>query len=195
MSKNGRDQKDRAIAIKHIASGETWNVPRDEYIQGRAEKWINEQIAAREEQRAAAEAKQKQETSELQDAQVQLSQLQTLMAEQAKVIEELRAEKAKLERATPEASAATLALLHASSQAQTLRQDLLRDMGAVSDWRSKFAGDIDIVANEVRQRNSTLDEEVAERRRKNAILFDDIREAQGMARQHPELLPQETNEG
>ena len=143
---------------------------------------------------AAAEAKHKQEISELQDAQVQLSQLQTLMTEQSRVIQELRAEKKQLEMATPEASAATLALIHASQQAQTLRTELMKDMGAVSDWRSKFAGDIDAVAGEIRHRNSTLDEEVAERRRKNAILFDDIREAQGMARQHPELLPQETHE-
>lgn len=188
MSSKKREKKDGPITVKHIASGESWSVPRDIYISGRATSWIEAQLDLREKERALAEAKQREEVSQLQQAQVELTQLQKLIADQGKVIEELRAEKKQLEMATPEASAATLALIHASQQAQTLRTELMKDMGAVSDWRSKFATDIDAVAGEIRHRNSTLDEEVAERRRKNKILFDDIRESQGMARQHPELL-------
>ena len=142
-----------------------------------------------------AEATRVAEVSELERTKVELTQLQSLMAEQAKVIEELRAEKKQLEMSTPEASAATLALMQASHQAQTLRTELLKDVASASEWRTRFAEDISDVAAEVRKKNAVIDAEVAERRRANKILFDDIRVANGQERQHPELLREDMKDG
>ena len=170
-----------------LPNGRQMDVPRG--LSGdRLESFV--QAKLQEEQAAAtlAEVQRVEEASELERTRVELTQLQSLMAEQAKVIEELRSEKKQLEMATPEASAATLALIHASQQAQTLRNELLKDMGAASEWRARFSEDISDVAQEIRRKNQTIDAEVADRKRRNKVLFDDIRVSQGLERQHPELL-------
>ena len=55
--------------------------------------------------------------------------------------------------------------------------------------------DISVVAQEVRKKNAVIDAEVAERKRANRRLFDDIRASQGLERQHPELLEEVTDAG
>ena len=106
-------------------------------------------------------------------------------------MEELRQLNADLKQASPDAAAGAMALMAATRDAERLRRELISDLGAASEWRSAFSEDIRDVAAEVRKKNKVGDAEVAERRRANRKLFDDIRESQGLERQHPELLREE----
>lgn len=155
------------------------------------------QAKLQEEQAAAtlAEVQRVEEASELERTRVEMAQLQQQMAESMKVISELREQNEKLQQAGPDAAAGAMALMAATRDAERLRRELITDLGAASEWRSAFSEDISVVAQEVRKKNAVIDDEVAERKRANRRLFDDIRASQGMERQHPELLEEVTDAG
>jgi len=72
------------------------------------------------------------------------------MAEQAEVIAQLKQLNEKLQQVSPDAAAGAMALMNATAQAQQLRTDLMKDMGAISEWRQKYNEDLTVVAQEVR---------------------------------------------
>ena len=123
-----------------------------------------------------------------------MAQLQQQMSDSSKVIAELREQNAQLKQASPDAAAGAMALMAATRDAERLRRELISDLGAASEWRSAFSEDLSAVAAEVRKKNQTIDAEVAERKRANRKLFDDIRVSQGLERQHPELMEPEVND-
>jgi len=175
-----------------LPNGRQMDVPRglsgdklEMFVQGKLKE---EQAAA-----TLAEVQRVEEASELERTRVEMAQLKQQMAESMKVIAELQEQNAQLKLAGPDAASGAIALMQATRDAERLRRELINDLGAASEWRSAFGEDISDVAAEVRKKNKMADSELAERRRANKILFDDIRESQGMERQHPELLEVESN--
>ena len=159
------------------------------------QRYVQDEMRKRAEAAEAAETAQAAQLTELQNTQVKLTQMEALMAEQAKVIARLEEQNQKLQQASPDAAAGAMALMNATAQAHQLRSELMKDLGAASEWRQKFNDDIAEVATEVRRKNTVIDAEVADRKRRNKILFDDIRASQGLERQHPELQSEEVNDG
>ena len=177
-----------------LPDGRSMDVPKG--LTGhKLEAHVREQL--QKEQAAAAQATEAkaQELTSLQQTRIELNQLQGQFSESMKVIAELRQQNEKLQQMSPDAAAGAMALMTATRDAERLRRELISDLGAASEWRSAFSEDIREVASEVRKKNSVQDAEVAKRRRANRILFDDIRENQGMERQHPELLQAEETNG
>ena len=154
----------------------------------RLQSFVQAKLEEEQAQAVLAEAKRVEEVSALERTQVELSQTQALLAEQAKVISELQEQNAKLQQVDASGAASAMALMAATRDAERLRRELLSDLGAASEWRSAFSEDIREVAAEVRKKNAVIDQDVADRKRRNKILFDDIRESQGMPRQQPELM-------
>ena len=170
-----------------LPDGRSMDVPKG--LTGhKLEAHVREQL--QKEQAAAAQAAEAkaQELTSLQQTRIELNQLQGQVSESMKVIEELRAQNERLRQASPDAAAGAMALMAATRDAERLRRELMSDLGAASEWRSAFSEDIREVASEVRKKNAVADSEFEERRRANRILFDDIRENQGMERQHPDLV-------
>ena len=177
-----------------LPDGRNMDVPKG--LTGhKLEAHVREQL--QKEQAAAAQAAEAkaQELTALEQTRIELNQLQGQFSESMKVIAELRQQNEKLQQMSPDAAAGAMALMTATRDAERLRRELISDLGAASEWRSAFSEDIREVASEVRKKNSVQDAEVAKRRRANRILFDDIRENQGMERQHPELLRAEETNG
>ena len=177
-----------------LPDGRSMDVPKG--LTGhKLEAHVREQL--QKEQAAAAQAAEAkaQELTALEQTRIELNQLQGQFSESMKVIAELRQQNEKLQQMSPDAAAGAMALMTATRDAERLRRELISDLGAASEWRSAFSEDIREVASEVRKKNSVQDAEVAKRRRANRILFDDIRENQGMERQHPELLQAEETNG
>ena len=177
-----------------LPDGRNMDVPKG--LTGhKLEAHVREQL--QKEQAAAAQAAEAkaQELTALEQTRIELNQLQGQFSESMKVIAELRQQNEKLQQMSPDAAAGAMALMTATRDAERLRRELISDLGAASEWRSAFSEDIREVALEVRKKNSVQDAEVAKRRRANRILFDDIRENQGMERQHPELLRAEETNG
>ena len=170
-----------------LPDGRTMNVPRG-LTGSKLQNYVQTKLAEEQEAAAQAAATQAAEASELERTRLELAQLLHQMAESMKVIAELKEQNAQLQQVGPDASAGAIALMQATRDAERLRRELINDLGAASEWRSAFSEDISDVAAEVRKKNKVVDAEVAERRRANRILFDDIRASQGLERQHLELL-------
>ena len=176
------------ISVRHIASGETWDVPRDIYTTGKAASWIEQQIQDRDAAaRAAQETAKAREVDNINQS-LRVTELEALIAQQGEVIARLEEQNKRLEQASPEAAAGAMALMSATAQAQQLRTDLQKDMGAIAEWRQKYNEDVSVVADEVRRKNATLDSEKQERLERNRRLFDELRMQQGLKPQFPELV-------
>lgn len=142
-----------------------------------------EATAAREAEAAAQAAAVESERKQIQELTLQ----QQLDAANARA-DAMAAEIEKLRMATPEASAATMALMHATQQAQNLRLQLQQDTGEISKWWSKNLNAVDDTATELRRKNTVLDEETAARKRESKALMNAIATQQGLPAPHPELL-------
>ena len=181
------------VNVRHIATGEEWSVPRDVFSAGNAATWIEQQISQRDQNARAAKAAAASQAEEATKAQLRTSELEALIAQQAEVIADLQAKNQKLEQASPEAAAGAMALMSATAQAQQLRTDLQKDMGAIAEWRQKYNEDVTAVADEVRRRNHTLDAEAEERRERNRQMFAELRAQQGLDPHNPALRVEESD--
>ena len=181
-------RKKGPVNVRHIASGEEWAVPRDVFSAGNAATWIEQQIQDRDAAASAAqEASKARETDNINQS-LRVTELEALIAQQSEVISRLEEQNKRLEQASPEAAAGAMALMSATAQAQQLRTDLQKDMGAIAEWRQKYNEDVSAVADEVRRKNATLDSEKQERLERNRRLFDELRMQQGLEPQFPELV-------
>ena len=142
--------------------------------------WQAEKAAA-----ADAETAQQDQSIKYQQQETLLLEMRQQMAEQAEVIAQLKQQNEKLQQASPDAAAGAMALMNATAQAQQLRTDLMKDMGAISEWRQKYNEDLTVVAQEVRQKNQQLSDEAIKRRDDGRRAFDDIRVSQGLERLAP----------
>ena len=184
-------KKKGTVNVRHIASGEEWPVPRDVFSAGNATTWIEQQIRAREQAAAAKAAASMAATDREIKATARLTELEARLAALEEENTNLRQQNEKLHQVGPEAAAGAMALMNASAQAQQLRMDLHKDLGAISEWRAQYNEDISDVAERLRRQDATADEERQQRLTESRRMFDQIRIQQGLPPQHPELLEQE----
>lgn len=194
MSSKNRSKKSGPIRVRHIATDTYHEVPREEYISGRAEQWIEQQLQAKamedaDRERRAAEAVIEAERKQIEELTLQ----QQLDAANARLAA-IEAENEKLRMATPEASAATMGLMHATQMATNLRLQLQQDTGEISNWWSKNLSAVDDAAAELRRKNAVLDDETAERKLQSGRFMNQVAIAQGLPAPHPHLLEEGGNE-
>ena len=183
-------KKKGPVTVRHIATGEEWPVPREVFTAGNAATWIEEQIQDRDAAARAAQETAKAREADNINQSLRVTELEALIAQQGEVIARLEEQNKRLEQASPEAAAGAMALMSATAQAQQLRTDLQKDMGAIAEWRQKYNEDVSVVADEVRRKNATIDAEKEERIRASHRTMDQLRIQQGLEPLHPELLEQ-----
>ena len=184
------NKKKGTVNVRHIASGEEWPVPRDVFSAGNATTWIEQQIRAREQAAAAKAAASMAATDREIKATSRLTELEARLAALEEENTNLRQQR-EAAPVGPEAAAGAMALMNASAQAQQLRMDLHKDLGAISEWRAQYNEDISDVAARLRRQDATADEERQQRLTESRRMLDQIRIQQGLPPQHLELLEQE----
>ena len=170
-----------------LPDGRTMDVPKNlsgdklaNYVAAEEKRRAEATAAAEAAARHAAEQAEKKKVEEI-------SLQQQLDAANARA-DAMAAEIEKLRMATPEASAATMALMHATQQATNLRLQLQQDTGEISKWWSKNLGAVDDTAAELRRKNEVLDEEKAARQLDARRFMNSVAIAQGLPAPHPHLL-------
>ena len=145
------------IRVRHVATDSYWDVPRDVYSNGGASTWSTKsgpRGCCSCSARGCKGTRGRQHRQSL-----RVTELEALIAQQSEVIARLEEQNKRLEQASPEATTSAMSLMNATAQAQQLRVDLQKDMGAIAEWRQKYNEDVSVVADEVRRKGSTLDTE------------------------------------
>lgn len=155
-------RKLKPVELKHLASGETWQVPGDIYAKGgaAASKWIEQQITERKtaefykaeaDRKAAEQAEQQRQATLVGERSVEdlLAEIETYQRRVSKLEESVESYKHRLQ----------------------LKDDLLTDLGAAHELRTINQEPLEEV-----KRDMAAKSELAKRRKaRNAELFDRIR--------------------
>lgn len=141
--------KNKKIAVKHLATGETWQVDSELYAKGGAAvtRWIDEQIAEREETARRLQQAELRATEAIAD---RLLELETLVKQQADELVRLRHENEVIKNSPLESADAALKLNQTAAQMLNIRADLLRDIDVANAWRENQGKDIQDAAEAVR---------------------------------------------
>ena len=154
---------------------EQWTIPLSEYQKGTAKQYIEQQIAKREADAAAAAKAASAEAMHAVAMQKQMAEMQQLMEAQQAQLAQLQSENEKLRQASPEASAAAMALMNATANAQELRTGLVRDMAMLEEFKNERMADAAIIADQLRRNRSG--DEAAQKAKRDAMreYFEHIR--------------------
>ena len=159
-------KKEGPVSVRHIASGETWSVPRDVFSQGgaKASTWIEEQIATRERE-AAAQKRRKAEA----EAAAQAAAAAAVIPEKtpAELLDEITSLKDERKRLRRE-------LEDANFMAES-REKRLTELTAVVDHRGLYPRAIEDLANDLRQYESEQQRQRNRLVERNRGLMDRIR--------------------
>ena len=156
-------------------AGEQWQISREVYQSGRAKEHIQQLIADRE-AKAAADAKAASaEAMHAVAMQKQMAEMQELLSAQQAQLAQLQSENQKLRQASPEASAAAMALMNATSQAADLRTGLVRDMALLQEFRSENMADAATIAEQLRRNRAGDDEARKAKVAANREYFEHLR--------------------
>ena len=141
--------KNKKIAVKHLATGETWQVDSELYAKGGAAvtRWIDEQIAEREETARRLQQAELRATEATAD---RLLELETLVKQQADELVRLRHENEVIKNSPLESADAALKLNQTAAQMLNIRADLLRDIDVANAWRESQGEDLKGAAEALR---------------------------------------------
>ena len=183
------------VSVKHTASGETFSVPRDEFIAGRAEAWILQQIqdreaAARDREKAAAAA----ELAKADDA-LRSLELEKQLAARDREIAALREDLDAMRNANPEAASVLQLQMQQTKDSREAFDRNQKLLAAFNRFVDQKGAQVMRVAELIEAQNATLDEEKQARIHNSHRFMDQLRIQQGLEPLHPELLSQSPAEG
>jgi len=162
--KKSRDKKDAPVRVRHIDTDTHWDVPRDEYIQGRAAKWIEQQLQQQAREAADAERRKAEAEAKAKAAADAAVVPEKSRAELLAEIEELRGERTKLRRD-----------LDDRDHRLKLRQNIIDELDAAVRMRGIHAEPLEQIANQLRTDQENRNKQQNRLRERNRVLFDRIR--------------------
>ena len=137
---------------------EQWQIPREIYQSGKAKQHIQQLIADREAQAAAAAKAASAEAMAGAAMQKQLIEMQQLMEAQQAQLAQLQVENEKLRTLSPDAAAGAMALMNATAEAQRLRTELHKDLTLMERFKSDQLADVAYVAEQLKRDARANDE-------------------------------------
>lgn len=158
--KKSRDKKDAPIRVRHIDTDTHWDVPRNEYIQGRASKWIESQLEAKATEAADKERREAEEKAAADAALVPEKTRAELLAE----IQSLQDERTKLQRD-----------LDDRDHRLQLRQNIIDELDAAVRMRGIHAEPLEQITAQLRSEQEARQKEQNRLRDRNRALMDRIR--------------------
>lgn len=160
-------KKNRPVTVRHIATGESFSVPRDVFQAGRSEAWILEKLQQREQeaaekQRRAAEAEAKAKAAA--DAAVVPEKSRAQLLDE---ITDLQDERKRLRRELTDAN-------HLLDS----KERLLTEMRAVVDTRGLYPKSIEELAGDLRQHETEQKRQENRLRERNRQLMERARQGE-----------------